>query len=622
MAINLNLSVSKGLRLAIGLSSLLIATFSVSNSCAHSTEPLQSSTLISDDVDDVPENAARNSPHVPPAPLPVPIAEQIQPTLSRALAIAAIPSGPNAHTMGTFGSPHNWPIMPIAMMLMPDGTVLAYGTDKEGKQDTQQYAVWNTTIAPDWNPGTQTSTAFKLLANNTKSNIFCSAQVHLSSKRALIIGGDVDNIFDNATNAGNNNVVVFESQNGTTEPRIRIETAKMPRPRWYPTAVTLPNRDTLVLGGQLTPKDNNGTPTTADDVLATYPASTPDIRANTGMWTTLSNAGDTLGDSAYGSSDTDKNSWFYPRAWVDPSGKVFILTHSGKMFNLDTGGDGTLRQYSTKVTTASSPKLSSVMFAPGKILSIRNGRVAMVVNINGTPVTEPVVTKIAPLYKDRAYGSLTVLADGKVWANGGTSNPAQDPKNDGQSTAELDATNLDSEIWDPNSATWKTDPWKATAQALYARHYHSSALLLPDGSVMTAGGGAPGPQTNLNGEIYYPPYLFNSSNNPATRPTIQSIKNDAGVLTNHIRWNQEMTVTAGTGNKINRITLVRAGAATHTFNNETRFFDLDISQGEDTNVVKVSTPKNAKEAPPGYYMVFAWNVQGVPSVSKIIEISY
>ena len=444
MAINLNLSVSKGLRLAIGLSSLLIAIFSVSDSSAQSTEPLQSSTLVSADVDEVPENAARNSPLVSPAPLPNPIAGQIQPSSSRAHAIAAIPSGANAHNMGIFGLVHDWPIMPIAMMLMPNGTVFAYGTDKGGKQDTLQYAVWDTSIAPDWNNSVN-STAFQLLDNGTKSNIFCSAQVHPLPNRALIIGGDVDK--DGfATNAGNNNVVVFESNNIITDPPRITNREKMPWPRWYPTAVTLPNRDTLVLGGQLTPFEMNG-PGTADDVLATYPPSTPDIRvARNGMpvkWTTLSNAGgiaQPLGDRAYGSV---KNSWFYPRAWVDPRGKVFILTHFGEMFNLDTVGAGTLTPYSPQPIQPSTPRLSSVMFAPGKILSIRSNKVAIVVDINEPT---PVVTWIRPLFKDRAYGSLTVLADGKVWANGGTFTPAKDPKDADQSRAELRDTNRDSEI--------------------------------------------------------------------------------------------------------------------------------------------------------------------------------
>ena len=568
MAINLNLSASKGLRLAIGLSSLLIATLSVSDSSAQ---------------------------------------------------IAAAPS---AHAMGAFGTPHNWPIMPIAMMLMPNGTVFAYGTDTgtdtgaNAKQDTQQYAVWDTSIPPAWTRGSKTSAAFQLLPNDTKSNIFCSAQVHLLPNRALIIGGDVD-ILGVATNDGNNNVVVFESKNATTELPSITNREKMPWPRWYPTAVTLPNKTTLVLGGRMTAPEMNGDGPT-DDELATYPPSTPYIRVP-GMpatWKPLGTAGGADGNSAYGSLN---NSWFYPRAWVDPRGKVFILTHAGEMFKLDTAGTGTLTPYAAPLQPIkpSSSRLSSVMFAPGKILSIRKDRVAIVVDITGTG--EPVVTKIASLFKDRAYGSLTVLADGKVWANGGTFSPASNPKDPEQSRVELRDTNLDSEIWDP-----ETNMWTATAKAQYARHYHSSALLLPDGSVMTAGGGSPGPETNLNGEIYYPPYLFNTNHAPAIRPTILSIVNGSNFSLTRIGWNRPMTITTGEGarNKINRITLVRAGAATHTFNNETRFFELTIPPLEvGTNVVTVSTPLNANEAPPGYYMVFMWNESGVPSVAKIIEIS-
>ena len=50
-----------------------------------------------------------------------------------------------------------------------------------------------------------------------------------------------------------------------------------------------------------------------------------------------------------------------------------------------------------------------------------------------------------------------------------------------------------------------------------ARLYHSGALLLPDATVLIAGGGAPGPLVNLNAEIYYPPYLFDEHRRASRR---------------------------------------------------------------------------------------------------------
>ena len=70
-------------------------------------------------------------------------------------------------------------------------------------------------------------------------------------------------------------------------------------------------------------------------------------------------------------------------------------------------------------------------------------------------------------------------------------------------------------IWDP-----ATGQWTPGANAVKPRLYHSIALLLPDGSVLTGAGGGPGPVKNLNTEIYYPPYLFDASGQPAARPSI------------------------------------------------------------------------------------------------------
>lgn len=263
------------------------------------------------------------------------------------------------------------------------------------------------------------------------------------------------------------------------------------------------------------------------------------------------------------------------------------------MYNLNTSGDGVLTKYSNKIQP-SQASLSSVMFAPGKILTIRKGRKAFVVDLNN-PV-KPIVSAAGLLAKDRQYGTATVLANGQVWANGGSS-----------TGNDLTGAALESELWDPGTNTWKT-----TASAATARLYHSTSLLLPDGTVITGGGGAQGPLTQLNGEIYYPPYLFKTdeSGEFALRPEI------IDAPTTQISWNQEFSVEAS--ESIARVTLVRAGAVTHAFDQETRFFDLPVSQAG--NIVTVQSPASPNLAPPGHYLLFVWNASGVPSVARIIQI--
>ena len=68
-------------------------------------------------------------------------------------------------------------------------------------------------------------------------------------------------------------------------------------------------------------------------------------------------------------------------------------------------------------------------------------------------------------------------ADGKVLATGGS--PVWN---------ELTGVNNSAEIWNP-----QTGQWTRGAVGARARLYHSIALLLPDASVLVAGGGAPGP---------------------------------------------------------------------------------------------------------------------------------
>jgi hypothetical protein len=163
-------------------------------------------------------------------------------------------------------------------------------------------------------------------------------------------------------------------------------------------------------------------------------------------------------------------------------------------------------------------------------------------------------------------------------------------------------------IWDPATSEWSDGPTAAKM-----RLYHSTSLLLPDGRVFTGGGGAPGPQTNLNAEIYTPPYLYkqDGSGALAPRPHILSAPNLA-------TWGQEITLLTDV-EKVSRVTMLKMGSATHTVDFDQRFMPLHFqSLGP---VVFATLPASANLAPPGYYMVFVFNEAGVPSEARIVKLS-
>ncbi|MBP7954040.1 MAG: DUF1929 domain-containing protein [Nitrosomonas sp.] len=480
-----------------------------------------------------------------------------------------------AHLQGIFGPLHHWPIIPIAMMLMPDGRVFAYGTNLAGAQGAKMYYVV-------WDPSLGTgSNAFTVLPNITDTDIFCAGQSIIpATGQALIVGGDA--LVNGQRNYANSDINIFDP---ATETLIR-QSHQMAYKRWYATTVALPNGEHTILGGRNDRyfAGNATLPATA----ASY-SPIPEVRAIDGSWRSLTTASNDYAYGALGSA-----SWYYPRAWVNPQGKIFILGHYDAAYTLDISGTGTITKYQTTRPKAGRWELPSVMFSPGKILSLRRNKIAVIVNINGNG--DPTVTSAGTVSMERLYGNTTVLADGKVWVNGGSS-----------SGNNLTGATLTSELWNPI-----TNTWTATANASEVRLYHSASILLPDATVMTGGGGAPGPIKQMNGEIYYPPYLFKTdgSGELASRPAI------IDAPSNTITWGQDFSIEAN--ETIHRVTLLRLGAVTHNIDVEVRFFDLPFSQPN--NIVTVQSPATANVAPPGFYQLFVWNSSGVPSIAKIIHI--
>ena len=208
----------------------------------------------------------------------------------------------------------------------------------------------------------------------------------------------------------------------------------------------------------------------------------------------------------------------------------------------------------------------------------------------------PAWVQVPSMNYARTYHTLVVLPDGNVLVTNG-----------GQTTNVIDAGTAvrQAEMWSP--ATYQ---FSRLASMVTPRLYHSTVLLLPDGRVLVSGGGrfddGNAPTDQLSAEIYSPPYLFNGA-----RPVISAAPST-------IPYAANFTVTTPDALQIASAALVRLGAVTHAFDQDQRYVPLTFQQA--TGGLTVHSPSSANLAPPGYYMLFIVNSNGVPSVASIVKI--
>src|SRR5690606_21852686 len=200
---------------------------------------------------------------------------------------------------------------------------------------------------------------------------------------------------------------------------------------------------------------------------------------------------------------------------------------------------------------------TAVMYAPGRILQVGgnggfNGdelpasNMATVIDINGGA---PVLTEQTPMTYPRRYPNSIVLPNGKVVITGGAT---YGNNYSGQPADPVFAV----EIWDP-----QTGAWTVGANAARYRGYHSITALLVNGAILSTGGGTPGPVTNLNAEVYYPPYLFQNASGGsqlAPRPVMRAI---SGLSYSN---GEAMQIDMTTEVPVSELALIGASNGTHS----------------------------------------------------------
>jgi Ca2+-binding RTX toxin-like protein len=463
-----------------------------------------------------------------------------------------------ANTTGTLSSLFGWPVIGIHSILTQDGKVLSFGTDKNGLQGA-------TMFHDVWDPVTNTHTTVDH-HTSTATDIFCSNAVIIPGSDNILIGGGDTRPFGTI----NNGVADVNLFNTTTNQITPDSHGKMAYARWYATAISLSNGQILQLGGR------SGTGTTI---------TTPEIYTPGEGWRSLTGA-------------TDPNaSQNYDRAFVRNDGKVVYFNASGNVMLLDTTGNGTITKIGT-LPFGHNWESPAIQFSPGKILVNDAGSGLWVMDINNNT---PTYSKVGDLGAERNFASMTVLADGRVMINGGST------------ITHSDATAIKTVlIWDPSNNSLTN-----VASEAVPRLYHSTSILLPDGSVLSMGGGSFGsPSTTVanqqNGQIYKPAYLYDATGTLATRPKIVDAPE-------HVQAGTTFSLQVDNAADISKITLVKSGAVTHDFNMNSGFASVTYTVGPNNTII-VSLPDQSAGITSGSWMVFVWNKAGVPAVAPVIEI--
>src|SRR6202043_2436242 len=141
---------------------------------------------------------------------------------------------------------------------------------------------------------------------------------------------------------------------------------------------------------------------------------------------------------------------------------------------------------------------------------------------------------------------------------------------------------LGADLYDPSAGTWSS-----AGTCAYPRLYHSTALLLPNATVVSAGSNPARGTYEQHIEIYSPAYLFTTDANgntiAATQPTITSSPTNIGYAGSF----QVQTPNAA---NISSVVLVRAGSTPHAFDMDQRMVGLTFTAG--SSVLTVNGPPN------------------------------
>ncbi len=486
--------------------------------------------------------------------------ERDEAPLALPASVARAISGP-ANSVGQWGPVVQWSFAFAAAASLPDGRIVAWG----GNNPTS-FTGGNFTHSAVWDP----ATGQFISTPNANHSMFCGIPTTLEDGRIIVNGGDQGNL------ATMFHTSIFDYRTNQWQ---RVD--EMNNPRWYAGSLALPNGRVFTAIGQ-------------------RGAQYPELWTPGQGWSILSGAnlqGPILDYPGY------QQNWL-PYLHLAPNGLIFHSGPTERMNWIDTDGNGSVSDAQTRNTWY--PKYSvGVMYDEGKIL-VAGGAVdgsssavgtnqVKIIDINGAT---PQQTTQTSMHHSRQFANGVVLPTGEVMVIGGNTSGIEFSDS---------GTIFTPEIWNPSDGSWRQ-----VADMAVPRNYHSVALLMFDGRVWSGGGGLCNCSADHpDSQVYSPAYLFNDDGSLATRPSITSAPEE-------VHYGETISVAATS--LIERFTMIKMSATTHNLNSDLRFLEVPFATVNNGSY-SLDLHSNPDVLTPGYWMLYAIDQQGVPSVAKLLRIS-
>ena len=482
-----------------------------------------------------------------------------------------------------------WKVQPVELdttgvhgAVLPNGDVLyfSYDPSDENNVDRCKWQIWNEDTGP-----------LAPAANILHRNLFCSGHCWLGDGRLLVAAGQSWNFVSQGIWGADHDIHTFD-------PIARSWTrhANMPAARYYPTCVTLADGNGFIVGGAWTRVPVN---------RVNHEAEMFDWRTNT-----------LLARIPFNPGFIEE---LYPFLQLLPDGSAqgLLWVHSGERARLFSPATGVWLRPTFRTTSRGNrnyPKQGAAVLLPllpsegykVRVLLVGGGTTtddatgsAQIFDFNGAePTTSAYRDPLGghPNFR-RFMSDAVLLADGSILICGGAGEGSADHSHDPV---------FDCEIFDPVTETFRGD-----VRINRQRMYHGAAVLLPSGRVALTGNtehwNPANPVEDKSVEIYTPDYLLGGN-----RPTLLSAPGS-------VAYGDLVELETPDASQIQRVALVRSPTVTHSNNMDQRWVGLEIV-GRLAALLKVRIPSERAVAPPGHYMFFLIDSQGVPSVARFTRL--